>query len=89
MLDEKKIKVRCYAKIQGLLWRSSPRLKSGGFRADCIFMKAIFCICISFICFILPSKKLKEYCEKLGEKTFVIAESNENWKESIAVQILY
>lgn len=48
-----------------------------------------FCICISFLCFILPSKKLKEYCEKLGEKTFVIAESNENEKESIAVQILY
>lgn len=52
-------------------------------------MKAIFCICISFLCFILPSKKLKEYCEKLGEKTFVIAESNKNGKESIAVRILY
>lgn len=38
MLDKRKINVKHYAKIHGLLWRSSPRLKSGGFRADFIFM---------------------------------------------------
>lgn len=51
-------------------------------------MKTIFCICISLLCFILPSRKLKEYCEKLGNETFVISEQNENGKGSIAVQIL-
>lgn len=40
MLDEKKIKVRYYVKIHGLLWRSSPRLKSGGFRANFILVNS-------------------------------------------------
>lgn len=38
MLDEKKINIKHYVEIHVLLWRSSPRLKSGGFRANFILV---------------------------------------------------
>ena len=50
-------------------------------------MNDIKCIIICILTLMFPLKKLKKYCSKLADSTYLLTQNNENDCRSIAVRV--